>query len=124
MSFALSVEGYEETNDDRRGKGVFEKVMHAMDLMKEYGLLYGVSICYTSKNYQVVTSDEFPDAGRQRRDPGMVLPLYAGRKRRFCRSAAYTGAESIHGRKSTFRKKQKLPNQIVLLWTSRTMRNL
>lgn len=30
-----------------------------MDLMKEHGLLYGVSICYTSKNYQVVTSDEF-----------------------------------------------------------------
>ncbi|MCD8156056.1 MAG: radical SAM protein [Clostridiales bacterium] len=59
ISFALSVEGYEETNDDRRGKGVFEKVMHAMDLMKEYGLIFGTSICYTSKNYKVVTSDEF-----------------------------------------------------------------
>ena len=31
LSFALSVEGYAETNDDRRGQGVFEKVMHAMD---------------------------------------------------------------------------------------------
>lgn len=59
LSFAISVEGYEETNDDRRGEGVFQKVMNAMDLMKSYGLLYGVSICYTSKNYQVVTSDEF-----------------------------------------------------------------
>ena len=59
LSFALSVEGYAETNDDRRGQGVFEKVMHAMDLMKEHGLLFGTSICYTSKNYKVVTSDEF-----------------------------------------------------------------
>ena len=50
LSFALSVEGYAETNDDRRGQGVFEKVMHAMDLMKEHGLLFGTSICYTSKN--------------------------------------------------------------------------
>ena len=33
--------------------------MHAMDLMKEHGLLFGTSICYTSKNYKVVTSDEF-----------------------------------------------------------------
>lgn len=59
ISFALSVEGYEETNDGRRGEGVFQKVMHAMDIMKANGLLYGVSICYTSKNIEVVTSDEF-----------------------------------------------------------------
>jgi sulfatase maturation enzyme AslB (radical SAM superfamily) len=35
--------------------------MDAMELMKAHGLVYGVSICYTSKNYQVVTSDEFID---------------------------------------------------------------
>ena len=61
ISFALSVEGYEETNDGRRGEGVFQKVRHAMDIMKANGLLYGVSICYTSKNIEVVTSDEFLD---------------------------------------------------------------
>ena len=59
LSFALSVEGYAETNDDRRGQGVFEKVMHAMDLMKEHGLLFGTSICYTRANIEAVTSDEF-----------------------------------------------------------------
>ena len=32
-----------------------------MDLMKQYGLIFGTSICYTSKNYKVVTSDEFLD---------------------------------------------------------------
>lgn len=61
LSFSVSLEGFSEVNDLRRGKGVFEKVMHAMDLMKEYGLIYGTSICYTSKNIETVTSDEFLD---------------------------------------------------------------
>ena len=33
--------------------------MHAMDLLKEHGLVFGTSICYTSANYKSVTSDEF-----------------------------------------------------------------
>lgn len=59
--FSISVEGSEEVNDQRRGDGVYQKVMNAFDLMREYGLLYGTSICYTSKNYKSVTSDEFLD---------------------------------------------------------------
>lgn len=59
FALAISLEGYEEVNDSRRGKGVYEKVMHAMDLLKEYGLVFGTSICYTSKNCETVTSKEF-----------------------------------------------------------------
>ena len=59
ISFAISIEGTEETTDDRRGAGVYQKVMAAFDKLHEYGLLYGVSVCYTSKNYLAVTSDEF-----------------------------------------------------------------
>lgn len=61
LSLSLSLEGFEEVNDARRGQGVFHKVLHAMDLMKEYGLIFGTSICYTSKNIDSVTSDEFLD---------------------------------------------------------------
>mgnify|MGYP002230284610 CR=1 FL=1 len=43
----------------RRGNGVYNKVMHAMDLLKEHGLVFGTSICYTSANYKSVTSEEF-----------------------------------------------------------------
>ena len=57
----ISLEGFEDQNDDRRGQGVFEKVMHAMDLLKQHKLVFGHSICYTSKNYETVTSDEFLD---------------------------------------------------------------
>ena len=58
---SISLEGFEEVNDLRRGKGVFQEVMHAMDTMKKHKLLFGTSICYTSSNYKTVTSDEFLD---------------------------------------------------------------
>lgn len=61
LSLSLSLEGFSEVNDLRRGEGVFSKVMHAMDLLKEYGLIFGTSICYTRNNVEVVTSDEFLD---------------------------------------------------------------
>lgn len=56
---AISLEGSPEVNDLRRGEGVYGKVMHAMDLLKENGLIFGTSICYTSKNCESVTSKEF-----------------------------------------------------------------
>ena len=61
LSLSLSLEGFEEVNDSRRGTGTFTKVMRAMDLLHEHGLVFGTSICYTSKNIQTVTSDEFLD---------------------------------------------------------------
>ncbi|MFT3982765.1 MAG: radical SAM protein [Lachnospiraceae bacterium] len=61
LALAISLEGYEEVNDGRRGKGVFQKVMNAMDLLKQYGLVFGTSICYTRDNIETVTSDEFLD---------------------------------------------------------------
>ena len=61
LALAISLEGYEEVNDGRRGEGVFQKVMDAMDLLKQYGLVFGTSICYTRDNIETVTSDEFLD---------------------------------------------------------------
>jgi len=59
LFLGLSVEGEPDVNDMRRGNGVYNKVMHAMDLLKEHGLVFGTSICYTSANYKSVTSEEF-----------------------------------------------------------------
>ena len=61
LYLAISLEGFEAVNDLRRGNGVFGKVMHAMELLKENGLVFGTSICYTSKNIETVTNDEFVD---------------------------------------------------------------
>ena len=59
LMLAISLEGDPEVNDLRRGQGVYGKVMHAMDLLKQNGLIFGTSICYTSKNCMSVTSPEF-----------------------------------------------------------------
>ena len=48
-------------NDGRRGEGAYEKVMHAMKLLKEHKLPFGISACYTSKNCYDITSEEFFD---------------------------------------------------------------
>lgn len=61
FALALSVEGTEETTDARRGDGVFQKVADAMALLKKHQCLFGTSVCYTSKNYDAVTSDWFYD---------------------------------------------------------------
>ena len=59
LTFLLSIEGTPETNDARRGDGHYQAVMKAMDLLKQYGIVYGTSICYTRDNIEAVTSDEF-----------------------------------------------------------------
>lgn len=61
FALALSIEGSEETNDDRRGDGIYQKTVNAMKMLKKHGCLFGTSVCYTSKNCEAVTSDEFYD---------------------------------------------------------------
>ena len=58
---AISLEGFEEANDGRRGSGVYHKVRRAMALMKEHNLPFGISVCYTSQNFADVSSEDFYD---------------------------------------------------------------
>ena len=59
IALALSIEGSEESNDSRRGGGAYKTTVEAMDLLKKNGLLFGISVCYTSENIPFVTSPEF-----------------------------------------------------------------
>lgn len=61
ITLALSIEGDECSNDDRRGEGAYRTTIEAMELLKRERLLFGISVCYTSKNVNQVTSDEFLD---------------------------------------------------------------
>ena len=58
---AISVEGFEAATDGRRGEGTFGKVTHAFELLRERGLPFGVSCCYTSANAGSIASEEFFD---------------------------------------------------------------
>ncbi|MCH3953664.1 MAG: radical SAM protein [Eubacterium sp.] len=73
LGLAISLEGFEDTNDARRGQGTFDKIMHAMDLLKEHGCLFGTSIAYTRKNLDLVTSDDFVDMEIQK---GVMFTMY------------------------------------------------
>lgn len=61
ITLALSIEGDESHNDSRRGEGAYKTTVEAMELLKEERILFGISVCYTSKNVEYVTSDEFLD---------------------------------------------------------------
>lgn len=56
---AISVEGYSEHTDRRRSRGVYENAMCVMDLLKKYGVVYGISVTYTRENVNLVTDDRF-----------------------------------------------------------------
>ena len=58
---AISVEGFEEATDFRRGDGTFKKVEKAMQILKKKSLPFGLSCCYTSKNTDVIGSEEYFD---------------------------------------------------------------
>jgi MoaA/NifB/PqqE/SkfB family radical SAM enzyme len=58
---AISLEGFGEATDSRRGQGVYEKVLRAMKILHERKLVYGISCCYTSMNYESITSEEYWD---------------------------------------------------------------
>ncbi|MGQ9707210.1 MAG: radical SAM protein [bacterium] len=58
---AISIEGYERETDERRGKGVFKKIVQAMDYLREEGALFAFSATATKYNVETITSDEFID---------------------------------------------------------------
>ncbi|MCD6265290.1 MAG: radical SAM protein [Deltaproteobacteria bacterium] len=57
----LSVEGFEKETDERRGKGVFKKVLKAFENMREAGVPFGIAVTPMRHNYELLTSEEFID---------------------------------------------------------------
>jgi len=58
---AISVEGFEEETDQRRGRGTFKKILEALDRLRQVGVLFGISVTATSKNVDLLLKDEFYD---------------------------------------------------------------
>jgi len=58
---AISVEGFEEETDKRRGKGVHQKILRAFENLSKVGVPYGISITATRHNAEIIMSDEFID---------------------------------------------------------------
>lgn len=61
LYLAFSIEGYEKETDMRRGKGTYQKVIKAMDILKKEGVPFGASLCYHKYNTETIGSDEYLD---------------------------------------------------------------
>ncbi|MDD2971035.1 MAG: radical SAM protein [Lachnospiraceae bacterium] len=58
---AISIEGFEDATDFRRGAGTYQAVIRAIEILKDKKLPFGASCCYTSKNVDSISSEEFID---------------------------------------------------------------
>ncbi|MHC1771261.1 MAG: radical SAM/SPASM domain-containing protein [Flexilinea sp.] len=58
---AISVEGWRESTDERRGTGVYDKVLEAMKRLRLAGVPFGISLTATRNNVEEIFSDEFID---------------------------------------------------------------
>ena len=58
---AISVEGFAQETDARRGQGTFDRVMEAMRILRENRLPFGVSCCYTRANAETIGSEAYFD---------------------------------------------------------------
>lgn len=57
----ISIEGFEEATDFRRGKGTFNKIIKGMEYLRKEGVMFGASACYHHYNYKDIGSEEFMD---------------------------------------------------------------
>ena len=55
----MSIEGEKDATDERRGKGIYERLIRNMDELHKRDLVFGTSITVTTQNIKEVTSDAF-----------------------------------------------------------------
>ena len=58
---SISVEGFQEHTDARRGKGTFDKILQGMANLREAGVTFCVSATATEENAHVLLDDRFYD---------------------------------------------------------------
>lgn len=61
FALAISVEGEGKATDDRRGEGVYDKVIAAMDRLRKAKAPFGFSTCYHAKNVDRVADEKYLD---------------------------------------------------------------
>lgn len=61
VAVTISIEGWENMTDWRRGDGVFQKIITAYHRLREAGILCGASMMATRKNHDQMTDDKYWD---------------------------------------------------------------
>ena len=58
---AISVEGFEAETDERRGKGVYKRILRSFEELRGAGVPFGVSVTATQLNQEILLTDDFYD---------------------------------------------------------------
>ncbi len=61
VTLAISIEGWCQRTDERRGAGVYDKILQAMQRLRKAGVPFGISLTATRQNVEEIFSDEFID---------------------------------------------------------------
>ncbi len=61
MLLCISLEGWKESTDSRRGAGVFDKVVANMNMLRKDGVPFGISLTGTRHNAEEILSEDFID---------------------------------------------------------------
>lgn len=69
----ISLEGWREETDARRGQGVYDQVKRAMGYLQNEGVAFGFSAMVARDNFQTLSSDQFIDEMAER---GCALGFY------------------------------------------------
>jgi MoaA/NifB/PqqE/SkfB family radical SAM enzyme len=59
VTLAISVEGFERETDERRGKGVFKRILKAFDNLRCAGVPFGISTTGFKHNAERILADDF-----------------------------------------------------------------
>jgi len=72
----LSIEGREEKTDQRRGDGVYRKLILSMESLKKNKILFGASVTVTTENLEEVSSKEYIEAISENGCKGVIYVEY------------------------------------------------
>lgn len=101
VSPGISIEGFREQTDARRGEGTFDRIMSAMAALRGHRVLFGASVTYTSRNVDTVSSEDFVNLLIEQgciyawyfmyvpvgRDPDLSLMVTPEQRRHMCMTA-------------------------------------
>lgn len=72
----MSIEGGKAITDDRRGAGIYDKLIANMEEFRRRGLIFGASVTVTTQNYREVCADEFLDGLAERGCKAVIFVEY------------------------------------------------
>ncbi|NCB94122.1 MAG: radical SAM protein [Clostridia bacterium] len=72
----ISIEGNQNTTDERRGAGVYQKLEETMMHLHKNGILFGASVTVTKENMQEVLSDDFVSTLKENGTKAVVYVEY------------------------------------------------